>query len=191
MEKYSKFKDPMTGINPFIQPKYKKITFMTVLIAIARMPIYLAYLMGFPVLKFLISIKRKDNGIPKGIIFCNSVTPFDRDVLKAALGIGLAGYMKSKCHVVFPEGTNSNNLSILKYERSNSDWSIGLKYTNECIYLYGNRFLWLLGFLGNFNSVEIYTSEGNDISKAARLPQATLSKEDKKRFMELISNSSK
>ena len=188
MEKFSKFKDPMTGINPFLNPKYKKITINIVLLAILKLPIYLLYLCGFPVLRFLISIKIKKKEAPKGIIFCNSVTRFDKDILKIGLGINSTDYLKSKTKIIFPEGTNSNNLAILKYEKSNPDWSIGLKYSNECIYMYGNKLKWLVGFLGNSNSVEVNILKECDISKAAGLPQVKLNKEDKERFLKLVNN---
>lgn len=191
MEKYSKFKDPLTGINPFLEPKYKKVTPLTIIMALFRLPIYFAYLLGLPVIGFLISIKRKDNNSPKGIIFCNSITEFDKDILKKALGIDSSKFTKSKNHLIFPEGTNSNNMAVLKYDKTGADWSVGLKYSNECIYLYGNRLLWLIRFLGNFNTVEVRAIKGSDIASAAGLPLSNLTKNDKICFLELVNKSLK
>lgn len=188
MERYSQFKDPLTGINPFLQPKAKKMTAKSIAMAILRLPIYFLFIIGFPVLPLLITIKRKDKKVPKGLAFCNSVTEFDKSVLKTALGIECSNYLKSGVQVTFPEGTKSNNLSILKYEKTACDYSIGLRYNEECVYLYGSRLSWLFRFLGCFNVVEISVIEGNDLSKAAGIPNTCLGQEDKKRFLKLLSN---
>lgn len=185
MERYSKFKDPLTGINPFIQLNPKRITIKTIILAFLRLPIYFMWLLGFPTIKFLISIKRKDKNIPKGLIHCNSATIFDSAILSTAFDIKKTNILGNRTIVKFPEGASSNNRSILKYIQSDCDWSVGLKYSDECIYLYGNRYLWLLRFLGSYNTVDIGTCKGSDLCKASGLPQSSLSKDDKIRFLSL------
>jgi len=188
MERYSKFKDPLTGINPFIQPTPKRITFPMFLFAILRLPIYLLYLCGLPVQRALIRIHRKDSLVPKGQIICNSATEFDKAIVKSALGVSLFGEFKHKTSVSFPEMTTSNNRSILPFKGENSDYSVGLKYTEECIYMYGNRLLWLIRFLGSFNSVEVTVMKGGDLPKAAGMPRVMFGKKDKEKFMSILNH---
>lgn len=188
MEKYSKFKDPLTGINPFIQPKKKKITLKMILLAIIKLPVYILYLLGFPVVGFLIKIKKKSIIKPHGLIYCNSATEFDKSIVKAGLNIATFGNFKFKTCVFFPEKTTTNNTAILKYEDENdADYVVGLRYSNECIYMYGNRFLWLIRFLGSSNTVEIDIKTGSNLSSAASLPRVIFDYKDKAKFLDLVS----
>lgn len=187
MEKYSRFKDPLTGINPFIQPKQKKITLKTILLAIIRLPIYVLYLIGFPVINHLIKIKRKGNVKPRGLIYCNSATEFDKSVIKKGLDLHVFGNFKFKTCVHFPEGTTTNNTAILNYKsEEDSDYVIGLRYSKECIYMYGNRILWLIRFLGSSNTVEIDVKAGGDLSNVTSLPRVIFDHQDKYKFLGLV-----
>lgn len=189
MEKYSKFKDPVTGINPFLQPKSKPITFTVLLFAILKFPIYILFLCGFPVVGFLIKIVRKDKTTPNGLIVCNSASEFDKEIVKKVFKISLFGNLKYKTCVYFPEKTNSNNAVILNFKDINyCDYSIGLKYSNECIYMYGNRILWLIRFLGNSNKVEINVVNGLNLEKATNLQKVIFDFKDKERFQLLFNN---
>lgn len=186
MEKYSKFRDPLTGINPFINPTRKHITFPIFLFALLRLPIYLLYLCGLPVIRALIRINRKDNLVPKGQIICNFASDFDKAIIKSALGLSQFEPLKHKTSVSFPEMTASNNKGILLYRSDGAEYSIGLKYNEECIYMYGNRLLWLIRFLGTFNKVDITVMKGGDLSKATGLPRLMLDSKDKVKFISLV-----
>ncbi|ELA41270.1 uncharacterized protein VICG_01643 [Vittaforma corneae ATCC 50505] len=187
MEKYSKFKDPLTGINPFLQPKPKPITMAVFFLAIIRFPIYILFLCGLPVVGMLIRINRKDNISPSGFIVCNSASEFDKEIIKKAFGIKQFGHFKHKTCVCFPEKTNSNNTAILSFkEPGYCDYSIGLKYSSECIYMYGNRFLWFVRFLGSFNTVDVRVTKGSSLEMATSLPKVMLGFTDKERFLTLI-----
>lgn len=88
----------------------------------------------------------------------------------------------------FPEGTRSNNTTILKYNKEESNYAIGLRYSTECVYMYGNRLSWLIRFLGSQNVVTVSVIEGNDLSKATGLPESIFGIEEKEKFMLLLSN---
>lgn len=187
MEKFSGFNDPLTGINPFIAPRCKPISTKTLVIAAMRFPIYILYCLGFPVLRFLIEIKKKSTSQPKGLIYCNSVTEFDKNIVKEVFGISLFGYFKHKTCVMFPENASTNNRAILRHQRSEEcEHVIGLKYSENCIYMYGSRLQWLVGFLGEKGYVTISTLKGNNLSEAVSVPLVMLDFEDKKRFMSMI-----
>lgn len=70
----------------------------------------------------------------------------------------------------------------------NCDYSIGLKYSNECTYMFGKRFLWLIRFLGNRNTVEIRVIKGFGLEKTAELSKVIFVCVDKERFFESINN---
>jgi len=188
MEKFSNFRDPLTGINPFLAPTYKKLTIKTVILAAFRLPIYILYLLGFPTIGFLIKIKLESKTKPKGVVFCNSVTEFDRKVIEKVFGITNFDYSKYKTCVCFPENTCTNNRGILKYEnKQDCEYAIGLRYSNECIYMYGNRLAWLINFLGNENFVKINVIKGSNLEIATCLPMLKLTSDDKTQFMSSLS----
>ncbi len=192
MEKFSKFKDPLTGINPFIAPEIPSLNFMIVLKAILNFPLYILYLLGLPVVNLLFKIKKNAKEIPKGLIYSNSVTEFDKEIIKNVLKIKIFGKFKNQTCVYFPENTNTNNRAILKYDnKEECNYVIGLKYSSNCIYLYGNRLFWLLNFLGNERTVEVVLEKGNNLKKAANLPESTFGSEDKLNFMKLIEQENK
>lgn len=188
MEKYSNFKDPVTGINPFLQPRMKPLTISMILLATLKAPIYLLFLCGVPVIGLLIKINRKDTLQPEGLISCNSVCEFDREIIKRVFRIDRFGIFGYKTCVYFPEKANSNNMAILNFkEEECSEYSIGLRYSSECIYLYGNRFMWLLRFLGSFNTVDIRVVKGANLEMATGLPRVLFDFKDRRKFLELIS----
>lgn len=187
MEKYSRFKDPLTGINPFLQPKPKPITASMVLLALLRLPVYILFLCGLPVVGMLVKINRKDSTTPSGFIVCNSASEFDKEIVKRVFKVKRFGYFKYKTCVYFPEKTASNNTAILSFkEPEHCDFSIGLRYSPSCIYMYGSRLLWLVRFLGSFNTVDVRVTEGASLEAAAALPKVVFDFTDKERFLALV-----
>ena len=186
MEKFSGFNDPMTGINPFIAPRIPKITFLTVLKAILKLPIYFLYLLGLPVLPLLISISKTTAIVPKKLIYANRSTDFDFDVIRHVYGITQFNYIPNTTCVIFPEKVRSNNKAILKFSEDSSDYVIGLKYSAEAVYVYGSRILWLISFLGSSPKVEVKCLKGSNLPEAAGLPKVSLDFNDKKAFMKII-----
>jgi len=198
MEKFSEFRDPVTGINPFLMPKRRRITVFTILRALLYLPVYLLFKLRLPVVQVLFRIKTSianTNGVIAntdgastvssknrltGRIYANSVSEFDREIIKYACG---------PCNVIFPEGATTNNRGILNYKkREDCEGVIGLKYSSDCIYLYGSKLLWLICFLGGDKTVEIRWATGSDLSKAAGVPYLGLEAGDKNKFMSKIAN---
>ncbi|KAL6121077.1 hypothetical protein NUSPORA_02068 [Nucleospora cyclopteri] len=173
MEKFSTFNDALTGENPFINPKYRKITFFTVINFVIKLPLFLLYKLRIPVVHLLIKINITGIRKPVRRIVCNSVTEFDVSVLRYVYGNDLI--------IQFPERSNSNNRGILRY-KMDADYSIGLLYSKECIFMYGNKFIWLIRFLGNHNYVTVNCIKGNDLGKATGLRVLNLTAEDKIEF---------
>lgn len=176
MEKFSKFNDPLTGINPFISIKSKRLSFTNYVNAFLKAPIYILYLLGLPVLPLLIRIRVLTSENPSRIIFANSVSQFDKEIIRNCFG---------NINVIFPEGASTNNRGVLKYE-GNCDYVIGLKYSESCIYMYGSRWNWLLNFLSSTNTVDVRCIKGNELERAVNVPKLSFDKNDKFRFMELV-----
>ncbi|KAI5148504.1 hypothetical protein ENBRE01_0365 [Enteropsectra breve] len=176
MEKFSKFNDPFTGINPFIAPKYRKITARCVLLALIRLPIFVLWMLGIPCISALISIRIRSKIKPSGLVYANAASFFDKAVIKAVYG-------STHIRVVFPEETRTNNRAVLQHSASKkSSYAIGLTYSPECVYLYGNKAAWLIRFLGGENTVSVNCESGTDISQASGLPRVQLTVFDKIRF---------
>lgn len=187
MEKFSKFKDPLTGINPFLAPTGMPITIKTIVMALLTLPIYLLYLLNLPVVNILFTIKLYLKDLPKGLIYSNSVTFFDKRIIQETQKISKFGRLKNWTCAFFPEKTNTNNKGILKYENEDScEYVIGLKYSSNCVYLYGSKLRWFINFLGNRRTVEIRVNKGFDLSGATGLPKLSLDYQDKLAFLEIL-----
>lgn len=189
MERFSRFKDPLTGINPFLAPKYRPITPWVVARAIARLPLYFLYLAGLPVLPLLIEIRQKSKQQPAGLIYVNSATRFDKGVLRHLYGIKAFEFAKAKTCAVFPEGAATNNQGILHYANERDcEYVVGLRYTSDCIVMRGASFLerlrWLVGFLGHANAVAVTCLRGHELDKAAGLPRLSLDRKSAEEFAE-------
>jgi hypothetical protein len=190
MEKFSGFRDPLTGINPFLPPKRPAITVLTVLRALVNLPLYILYLLGLPTLHWIITMHRH-GASPKGVVYVNNASPFDRYVLRHLFMIRVFTRLPTGLCAVFPEGCRTNNRGVLSYERpADCDSAIGLKYTPECIYMPGIEtglfayLRWSLCFLGGRPAVEARCVSGHGLDKAARLPKLTFAKDKKPAFIE-------
>lgn len=197
MEKFSNYRDPFTGINPFIPLKYRRITFIVIIRAIIKLPIWILYCAGVPVIHWIIKINIQKFTKVSGKIFANCCTGFDKDVIKYVLGRNNVSFEKSirkKINVIFPERAMTNNLGILNYNDVSNlenssidnynitpDFCIGLKYSNECIYissdpkiagnLYFQKLKWLILFLGYENFVNLKISRGGSLEEVTGLPK--------------------
>lgn len=187
MEKFSIFRDPVTGINPFTAHKQVQITTKMVLKTLIKLPIYILYLLGFPVVGILIKINKKSEIVPKHLIHCNMASQFDISVLKSIYKIQNFRYIPGKTCLVFPEETSTNNQAILSYStHRKADYTVGLRYSENCIFCYGSRVKWLVRFLGADPRVDVFCIKGDDLEKATGLPKVRLTAEDKKRFLKML-----
>lgn len=201
MEKFSKFNDPFTGINPFVQGKLRSYSIFKCLIFY---PIYLLSKLHPIFFKLLFSIKisGKINQQPKTMI-CNSASTFDIPILKYILGIKNFYFLRcgnfydknqflikriTKPCIVFVEGTSTNNKSILNY---NCNFKIDsvccIKYTE--VYCYGSYIRYLASLLSNENKIEInfkQTQDPKDLIKISNLKQVKFTYKDKEEFNKLL-----
>ena len=178
MEKYNKFIDPLTGINPFLQPKHTKVTFLIFIKAIFMLPLWFLYKISLVKIdKFIkVTFKGTKNLFKK--INVNSVTRFDKEIVDICCIY--TGFL------TFPEKTQTNNKGILNYSED-SDYVVGLKYSSECIYMNQSSYIkWLIIFLGSDKHVYVTAERGNDLSKVTNLPKLTLNYKDKQKFNEIF-----
>ncbi|KAF7683680.1 hypothetical protein TCON_1116 [Astathelohania contejeani] len=189
MEKYSDFRDNFTGINPFLNPRRKKLTFKGILKAILKLPLLLLLYCNINTIDWLIRINKKDvKSIENhATIACNSVSVFDKYVIKK---IFRADIIRYNIKFVFPEGCSSNGMAILKFNNNiECDYVCGLRYSEGCILSYGNYYKFLFYFLATENIVDICMMKSKnpkDLCKVTGLLQIDLGKEDKKRFMAIL-----
>lgn len=198
MERFSRFKDPLTGINQFITHKHRPITPRVILRALLFLPVYILYKLGCPTLGLILKIKRKGVPNPTKLIYANSVTQFDKDIIKGLYGIKIFSENGLGTRVIFPEGARTNNIGILRYDCGPCDFVIGLRYSAECIHIpfesnetkkkCGNELKWLIRLLGYPNMVHVNCLIGSDLPKAAGLPQLTLDSRDQTRFLKQMYN---
>lgn len=193
MEKYAEFRDPVSGVNPFMAQKYKPITFMMLLRACFKLPVYLLFLLGFPTLPFLIRINIKNKTKPAGLVFANCVEPFGKSIIKHIYGIVTVKRPVSGTCVIFPENTSTNNRAILNfYAFKKCDYYIGMRFTDGAVFLYGSWFGWLIRFLGSSHHVDVSCMKADDgeaplrLAETAGLPLSTLDFNDKNKFMKLL-----
>ncbi|WUR03030.1 uncharacterized protein VNE69_03242 [Vairimorpha necatrix] len=201
MEKFSKFNDPFTGINPFIQTKLKPINKLK---AIIFLPIYLLSLIHPVFLRLLFKIKIENKPIKQiRTMICNSVTPFDIPLLKMIFKINNFYFLRDdnfydknfkrvkkviKPSIIFCEGTSTNNKSLLKFNCNfRVDSVCFLKY--DQVYTYGSFCKYLFSILSNTNTVEIkfkHTDDSKDLTKISGVKQVKFTYKDKEDFMKLI-----
>ncbi|OQS53903.1 hypothetical protein EHP00_1529 [Ecytonucleospora hepatopenaei] len=182
MEKYSLFIDPMSGVNPFVQPKYRKITLIVFLRFLLFYPLYILYRLRLLRINWIIKIKKigKKNtqlhNKTQNTICSNCVTQFDCDVIS---------YLYGNCKIMFPEGAFTNNRGVLMYKNKNKNAQhIVLKYTDECIFMYGGYIeyiCYLICFLGYENCVKVQECE--DLLDNRVLPVVKFTARDKEEFM--------
>lgn len=176
MEKYSQFRDPLTGIHPFTNPKYRVIRLSDIPIFLFRLAM-LPFLLFFPyLLKYYIKITKPKKQIVTGTYICNRSSLFDKIILSLLYKDAKFYYVtkddfvyknkhfrrldKSKLNIVFPEECMSNNSCIMKFVRNiEFDGIIGLKYSSSCIYMYGNIYKFLFRFLASKNTLVISSEE--------------------------------
>lgn len=183
MEKFSGFRDPLTGINPFLPLRRRAVTAACVLRAIAMLPLYLLHLLGLPTLPWIIRMRRR-GAEPSGVVHVNSATEFDRAVV---------GHLFGGVRPVFPEGAATNNMGVLAYDASlRCDCVIGLRYTPECVFMGDveggavSRICWLVRLLGYGGEVDAVCVRGRDLAKAAGLPGLSLSRRSRDEFLALF-----
>ncbi|KAI5170420.1 hypothetical protein PAEPH01_1418 [Pancytospora epiphaga] len=197
MEKFSNFRDPLTGINPFMPCRRRPITTLSIFRALLRFPLYLLYLLGFPTLHWIVTM-RKTGTVPKGVVYVNSVSPFDKYVLMHLFNIRVLTRLPSGLCAVFPEGCKTNNKGVLSYERPfDCDSVIGLRYNDESIYdIEIERGIikylkWLLCFLGNSPIVEARCMDGHELEKATGVPKLSFTRNKKLEFIKYYEKDNK
>lgn len=204
MEKYSQFNDAFTGINPFVNPRYRKLTFTDIITAVAKLPLLVLLYFRINTVSLLITIKGSTRR-PRGITACNCASIFDKHVIRAMWGnvplfyLTKDGFVDEKGRastqlpptaVVFVEGCASNNRSIMQFVRSiHVDNVLGLRYNSECIYMYGSLWKFLIRFLGSRNRVDVakkVTRNVGELMGVSGLKQVSLGLAEKQAFMGLV-----
>lgn len=199
MEKFSKFNDPCTGINPFIQQPYRKISIWKIIL---NLPLYLISFL-FPLVLFKIksNIKIK-NKIE--IMICNASSDYDILILKKLFKIKYFYFLRNyefydlqlkkvliinKPCVLFVEGERTNNRSILTYSCPYKiDAVCFIKY--DSVFCYGSKFKYLLNILSNDNIVNVKAKDSNDPYELKNMCgyQVKFTWSDKNNFYKLLNN---
>lgn len=210
MEKYSGYNDPLSGINPFLNPKKQTHSFIDYLKGLLSLHIILLLFMtNLNVVRFLIRIKSNEVVKPR-IIAANASSFLDVYVLRYLTGIKNYYYLSDDgfidigsnrvCQkplepcVVFPEGCRTNNRAVLQFVRNiNVDHVCGLRYSGECINLYDGLIGFILRFLASRNSVSVQfkrSTNMKDICEVSGLPQVKWSVQDRNEFMKRFEKTS-
>lgn len=203
MEKFSSYNDPFYGINPFINPRQRRRSFMQYLKVLVKIPLAaIMFATNLDVVGLLVRIRSNAAAGPR-IVAANASSFLDVYVLRHLTGItnfyyvtkdGFVGLQDGRFYleaaepcVLFPEGCRTNNRAILQFVRDvRVDHVCGLKYTEGCVGLYGGYLGLLLGFLSSSNEVRVeFRRSSNllDICKASGLPQVKWGLEDRNEFM--------
>ncbi|ADM11976.1 uncharacterized protein Eint_080400 [Encephalitozoon intestinalis ATCC 50506] len=204
MEKFSKYNDPLSGINPFVEIKKKPLSILDYLKAILKIPL-VPLLLGtrINVVQLLVRIKSNKIERPK-VLAANASSLLDIFVLKYLTGIKNfyyvteSGFVDARTGhfcvktiepcVLFPEGCRTNNRAVLQFARDiKVDHVCGIKYSKECIDMYGNPIWFILRLLASGGTVDINFRKSNDLSdicKLSGLPQVKWASKDKDRFVE-------
>lgn len=197
MEKFSKFNDPCTGINPFIQQPLRKISIWK---CILNIPLYLLSLI-FPLILFKIktniNIKNKIQ-----IMICNASSDYDVLICKKYFKIKHFYFLRNfefydlkskkvnkinKPCVLFVEGERTNNKSLLSYSCPYKiDAVCYIKY--DVVFCYGSKFKYLLSLLSNVNLVKLEAKESNDPYELRNMCgfQVKFTWEDKSNFIKML-----
>ncbi|KAG0439708.1 hypothetical protein DMUE_2246 [Dictyocoela muelleri] len=201
MEKFSKFSDRKTGINPFIS-KRQKFKLINIWRLFFRIPLIILYFLNINIIKYLIKIKIIDksgnynkNMRLMNIISVNSVSIFDELILKTLFPeykiINLKEKIKNPVRnrsIVFIEETNSNGDCMLKFPLFKSDHVVFLKYNDESIFMYGSKIFFYLCFFSSENWVKITIEKGTSDKFKELTVCSELSLNDKNNFFELVYN---
>ncbi|KAM0676874.1 hypothetical protein BDAP_002594 [Binucleata daphniae] len=184
MEKFSQFRDPFTGIHPFLNPKrrmFRLQNYIRLLFRLFALP--LLYLMP----NLLIKINTNKAKLKTGTYICNKSSFLDTFVLKYLFCANITDLSKNSriktkdvTNVVFVEECKSNNKCIMKYVKQiQSEGVIGLNYSDSCIRMYGSWFWYLLYFLGSDNKVNVKVIEGSsDLEEATGLTKTDIGKKE-------------
>ncbi|KAM0676089.1 hypothetical protein GVAV_000051 [Gurleya vavrai] len=146
MEKFSKFRDPFTGIHPFLTPKRRTLrlsNYVNIMLRILILPCI--FFSSF--LKYFIKIT-VINKPKKGVYIANKSSILDKLILKKLFNdlkiIDLEQDKnftidRKKINVIFVEECRSNNKCLLNYiKETECDGAIGFRYSDQCVWLYGN-----------------------------------------------------
>ncbi|TBU09125.1 hypothetical protein CWI36_0059p0030 [Hamiltosporidium magnivora] len=197
MERYSNFRDPFTGINPFLNPKRKSLRFFDYIIAVLKIPLLL-FLPFF--IDYFIKIKKKSEWKgEKCNVVCNNVSFLDKIILKKIfknvdfLYYNDDIYRKSSklVKVIFPEECRSNGKALLRMKEVKCDYVCGLRYNDESVFLYGNFLYFILQFLASKNHVEIdimKSVSSKDLAKATGLLPIDMGKKEFDNFLKILKN---
>lgn len=173
MEKYSQFRDPLTGTHPFTNPSYPSIhhpiSIFHLLIHLICLPLLL---INNSFLKYIIKINYIKKNLLPGTYAVNYSSFLDPFILK---------YLYKNCNIykltkfgfkinnkqvkvmkrdalnfVFVEECGSNNSCVLRFVRELCvDGCVGLKYSKSCIYMYGNRVWFFVRFMCSYNVCDV------------------------------------
>lgn len=196
MEKYEDFSCKLSGVNPFVQPRYRRFTAFSVFIIIARSPILFLFMLKNKCVQYLLQIKIKDPKLrnqiicdenyaikneihanQKKTILLNSVSFFDNAVAKFLF--------KGKANIVFPERCQSNGKAFMKMRSHPCDYVCHLEYENEAVFLYGGYFEFMLKVLAfrpklNVRIIESKNFEG--FKKITKIPFTNFDEKNREEF---------
>ncbi|KMV65575.1 hypothetical protein M970_080450 [Encephalitozoon cuniculi EcunIII-L] len=203
MEKFSKYNDPLSGVNPFVNPRHRAPSVLGYLKALLKAPlVLLLFGTNINVVQFLVKITSNKITGPK-VLAANASSFLDIFVLKYLTGIrnfyyvtesgfidvrtGRFSKKATEPCVLFPEGCQTNNKAVLQFSRDvEVDHVCGIRYTGGCINMYGGFAGFILRFLASKNAVEIKfkkCSSLHAICELSGLPQVKWTSRDKDRFM--------
>lgn len=211
MEKFSAYNDPLSGINPFVNPKRRPYSVLGCLRALALIPLALVMLWtNVNVVQLLVGIRSPKP--PKARVLAANASSFlDVFVLKYLTGIrnfyyvtdsGFVDVHTGQFHqrvaepcVLFPEGCRTNNRAILQFTRDvRVDHVCCLGYSGECINMYGGLLGFVPRFLASRCSVDVRfrkSTDPHDICELGGLPQVRWTSKDRDRFMEEFAKDSR
>ncbi|KAM0688687.1 hypothetical protein COBT_000041 [Conglomerata obtusa] len=196
MEKYSKYRDPFTGIHPFLNPKRRSFRLSMLFRTLIRLPLLLFFI--FPsLLPFLIKLKKPKN-TQNGIYICNRTGIFDIYILKILIRnckiIDLAKQKqyvidRKKVNIIFVEECPSNNKCLMQFVKEvgcdfDCDGAIGMRYSDSCVRMYGSWLVFWFYFLGSDNWCRVNVVEGsNCLERATDLVRTKIGVKEYQNFL--------
>lgn len=199
MEKFSNFHDPVTGVNPFGSLKLSTLNYANIFHFMQKIPFFILFLFGFNTIPLLIKVKTNKIFNGKKLI-CNSVSLFDKYILKYIYPsyqqfTNVNDFLKSKKpSICFIEECKSNGLMLLKFQKYiDCDGCIFLKYSNECVFTSGPKYLFYLNFLSRKSTIDVEIHQiknSSDFSKAVNVPQSRFGITEKLKYCKLLINQS-
>lgn len=206
MEKFSQFRDPLSGIHPYINPKQRLVRPQNILRLVLRLML-LPFIALIPSLcKYIIKIKINQKTLKRGTYAVNYGCFLDKYILKFLYKncniyhLTKTGFRHGEKEVkimkrqslnfLFVEECRTNNSCINRFVREvNVDGVLGLKYSNSCIYMFGSKMKFFLRFMGSLNSCEISykeTSDCNDLMKVTGLVKVDSGLKEYREFYDLV-----